>query len=222
MFSYFGKKWLDREKDSSYPEPDANTFADVEGDSLPDIDGLDFEMSEADLPRAGAEAARERLNRLCESAIFEYSEAREYPTRAATSRLSQDLKYGTISIREVTERVEQALETVDGEAEHESVETFLEELAWREFYAQVTYYNPEVVVENYKEFENAIDWREDDTEFQAWKEGETGYPIVGAGMRQLRDEVYMHNRVRMVVASFSRRTSCSTGARAMRISGTDS
>lgn len=202
VFSYFGKKWLDREKDSPYPEPDAEALADVEGDALPDIDELGFEEPEADLPSAGTEAARERLDRFCESAIFEYDEAREYPAQAATSRLSQDLKYGTIGIREVTERVEKAMDDADGEDERNSVETYLEELAWREFYVQVTYYNPSVVTENYKDYENTIDWRGDDDELEAWKTGETGYPIVDAGMRQLRAEAYMHNRVRMVVASF--------------------
>ncbi|RLM40533.1 deoxyribodipyrimidine photo-lyase, partial [Haloarcula sp. Atlit-47R] len=76
------------------------------------------------------------------------------------------------------------------------------QLAWREFYAHVLRYNPNVVTENYKEYEHDIQWRDDSDELAAWKEGRTGYPIVDAGMRQLKKEAYMHNRVRMIVASF--------------------
>jgi deoxyribodipyrimidine photo-lyase len=202
VFSYFGEKWLDREKDDPYPAPDADALATVETDSLPNIEELGFEQPDANLPAAGTEAARERLDRFCDTGIYRYDEAREYPARAATSRLSQDLKYGTIGIREVTERVGEALERAADEDERESVETYREELAWREFFTQVLYYNPEVVTENYKTYENDIDWREDSEELRAWKEGMTGYPIVDAGMRQLREEAYMHNRVRMIVASF--------------------
>jgi len=93
-------------------------------------------------------------------------------------------------------------EGVEGTPAQDSVETFQSQLAWREFYTQVLYFNPDVVTENYKEYEQPIEWREDPEELAAWKAGETGYPIVDAGMRQLRDEAWMHNRVRMIVASF--------------------
>ena len=202
VFSYFGDKWLDREKSTPIPAPDADALADAEGDELPEIDDLGFEEPDADLPPAGTEAARDRLDRFCESPVFEYDEEREYPARSGTSRLSQDLKYGTIGIREVTERTAAALDDAESEDEREAVETYREELAWREFYIQVTYYNPNVVTRNYKDYENEIAWRDDEDDLAAWKAGETGYPIVDAGMRQLRAEAYMHNRVRMIVASF--------------------
>jgi Deoxyribodipyrimidine photolyase len=101
----------------------------------------------------------------------------------------------------VYERTQQALDSA-AEDEREEVREFQGQLAWREFYTQVLYHNPEVVTENYKDYENPIEWREDPEALQAWKDGETGYPIVDAGMRQLREEAYMHNRVRMIVASF--------------------
>ena len=202
VFSYFGDKWLDREKSTPIPAPDADALADVGGEALPELDDLGFEEPDANLPPAGTEAARDRLDRFCESPVFEYDEEREYPARSGTSRLSQDLKYGTIGIREVTERTAAALDDAESEDEREAVETYREELAWREFYIQVTYYNPNVVTRNYKDYENEIAWRDDEDDLAAWKAGETGYPIVDAGMRQLRAEAYMHNRVRMIVASF--------------------
>jgi len=94
------------------------------------------------------------------------------------------------------------MDDAEGDAERDAVETYQEELAWREFYTQVLYYNPQVVVENYKQYEYEIEWRADDDHLEAWKEGKTGYPIVDAGMRQLKRESYMHNRLRMIVASF--------------------
>jgi deoxyribodipyrimidine photo-lyase len=202
VFSYFGDKWLDREKAEPYPAPDGDALADIEGTELPTIEELGFEEPTADIPEAGTAAARERLETFCADRIFEYDEAREYPARAGTSRLSPDRNYGTIGIREVTERVAEAMDDVDDEDEREAVETYRRELAFGEFFTQVLFHNPEVVTENYKDYENPIDWREDDEELQAWKEGMTGYPIIDAGMRQLQTEAYMHNRVRMAVASF--------------------
>ncbi|MCD2205272.1 cryptochrome/photolyase family protein [Halobacterium sp. KA-6] len=202
VYTYFWKKWQDREKPEPVPEPAEGDLADVSGEELPTVADLGFAESDAELPVAGTDAARERLAAFCEDDIFRYEEARDYPAEAATSRLSQDLKFGTIGVREVYEQTEEAMAEADGEAERESVEEYQGQLAWREFYAQVLYFNPEVVSQNYKEYANPIEWREDDAELAAWKRGETGYPIVDAGMRQLREEAYMHNRVRMIVASF--------------------
>jgi len=202
VFTYFGKKWQDREKPAPLAEPDADSLADVSGGDLPSLAALGFDEPEADLPDAGTEAARERLAAFCEDDIFRYDEARDYPADGATSRLSQDLKFGTVGVREVYERTEDAMARADGDDERDSIEEFRDQLAWREFYAQVLYFNPDVVSQNYKDYEQPIEWREDDAALRAWKRGETGYPIVDAGMRQLREEAYMHNRVRMIVASF--------------------
>ncbi|MCD2199520.1 DNA photolyase family protein [Halobacterium sp. KA-4] len=202
VYTYFWKKWQDREKPEPVPEPAEGDLADVSGEELPTVADLGFAEPDAELPGAGTDAARERLAAFCEDDIFRYEEARDYPAEAATSRLSQDLKFGTIGVREVYEQTEEAMAEADGEAERESIEEYQGQLAWREFYAQVLYFNPEVVSQNYKEYANPIEWHKDDAELAAWKRGETGYPIVDAGMRQLREEAYMHNRVRMIVASF--------------------
>jgi deoxyribodipyrimidine photo-lyase len=202
VYTYFWKKWRDREKADPFASPDADALADVSGAALPGIEDLGFAEPEAAVQAAGTEAARERLRSFCADGIFRYAEDRDYPERDATSRLSTDLKWGTIGVREVYAATEDAAAAADGDDEAESVEEFQSQLAWREFYAHVLFFNPEVVTENYKEYENDIGWRDDDEALAAWKEGRTGYPIVDAGMRQLRAEAYMHNRVRMVVAAF--------------------
>ena len=207
VFTYFSRKWHDREKRSP-AEPTATFVAptvDVPAaiETLPTLGELGFEQPEAErLPAAGTEPARELLEEFCEEDIYRYDDRRDYPADDSTSRLSAHLARGTIGIREVYERTERAKTDADGETARESVAEFQDQLAWREFYTQVLWDRPDVVTENYKSYENPIEWREDPEALQAWKDGETGYPIVDAGMRQLRQEAYMHNRVRMIVASF--------------------
>ncbi|WP_058367019.1 cryptochrome/photolyase family protein [Haloparvum sedimenti] len=217
VYTYYWKKWDDREADGPAPTPDGDDLAsadEVEGArgeldallaELPTPADLGFAEPDADLPEAGTAAARERLEEFLADDVFRYAEARDYPAESATSRLSQDLKYGTIGVREAYAATEEALDAAADRPEAdaaESVEEFQGQLAWREFYTQVLYHNPEVVTENYKSYEEPIAWREDADALGAWKAGETGYPIVDAGMRQLRAEAYMHNRVRMIVAAF--------------------
>ncbi|MFC4449953.1 cryptochrome/photolyase family protein [Halorussus aquaticus] len=214
VFTYFWKKWRDREKDAPFDAPEAGRVVGSEriaasdgATDLPTLADLGFEEPEADVPPAGTEAACDRLREFCEETIFEYAEDRDYPAKDATSRLSVHLKWGTIGVREVWEATAEAAERADGDpdeegSEAESVEEYQSQLAWREFYAHVLSARPDVVTRNYREYENDIDWRDDDEALRAWKEGRTGYPIVDAAMRQLREEAWMHNRLRMVVASF--------------------
>ena len=212
VFTYFGRKWHDRPKADPIDSPDAAALADVDGGPLPGIEDLGFADPDADVETAGMDAARERLAAFCSDGIYRYDEDRDYPTRSAVSRLSAHLAWGTIGIREVYDATEDARERAENggadvagftpEEQVESVEEFQSQLAWREFYTHVLYFNPEVVTENYKQYEHDIEWRDDPEELRAWKRGETGYPIVDAGMRQLREEAYTHNRVRMIVASF--------------------
>jgi deoxyribodipyrimidine photo-lyase len=201
VFTYYWKKWRDREKPDPYPEPDPAALADATGDPLPTAAALGFAEPEATVQAAGAGPARGRLRRFCDGPIFDYEADRDYPAREGTSRLSADLKWGTVGVREVYAATEAAMDGATG-ADADSVEEFRSQLAWREFYAQVLAFNPDVVTENYREYENEIEWVEDDDLLDAWRDGETGYPIVDAGMRQLRAEAYVHNRVRMIVASF--------------------
>lgn len=215
VFSYFWKKWRDREKDApTDPPADGRIVTPDEPSPLPSLSDLGFDAPESDVPAMGTAAARDRLDAFCADAIFRYAEDRDYPVTEGTSRLSVDLKWGTVGVREVWRATEAAMARADGEAERvddgddeegteaASVREFQRQLAWREFYAHVLAARPDIVARNYREYENDIEWREDEAALQAWKDGRTGYPFVDAGMRQLRAEAWMHNRLRMVVAAF--------------------
>ena len=203
VFTYFWKKWRDREKTPPLDTPALAALADVEDDTpIPTLADLGVGEPMASLPAVTPAAGRERLEDFCGEDIYRYEDRRDYPADACTSRLSHHLAYGTIGVRDVYEVTEDAHERANTDAERESVREFQSQLAWREFYTQVLWFHPSVVTENFKTYENPIEWRSDPERLGAWKDGETGYPIVDAGMRQLKAEAYMHNRVRMIVASF--------------------
>ncbi|MGO3182121.1 MAG: cryptochrome/photolyase family protein [Aequorivita sp.] len=123
--------------------------------------------------------------------IQEYEKTRNFPAKDATSHLGPHLRFGTVSIRKMVKK-----------AISEKNEIFWQELIWREFFMQILWHFPETVHNAFKKKYDRIEWRNNKVEFEKWKEGKTGYPMVDAGMRQLNETGYMHNRVRMVVASF--------------------
>ena len=205
VFTYFWKKWRDREKGAPLEAVAVSDLAALEPDESGDIPSsadLGFDEPAASPPTATREAGLERLEAFCEGDVYRYATKRDYPAAGATSRLSVHLKWGTLGIREVYAATVEAMEVADDEADRDSVEEFQRQLAWRDFYAHVLTFNPETVTENFKDYKNEIEWRDDPEELDAWKRGETGYPIVDAGMRQLLKEGWVHNRVRMIVASF--------------------
>lgn len=202
VFSYFWRKWRDRPKADPVSAPAAESLADVTGDPMPSQRDLGFDPPTATIPPAGTTAAEERLEAFCAEPIYAYEDRRDEPAASGTSRLSAHLKWGTIGIRTVYERTVEAHERAPDTAAAESVEEFQSQLAWREFYTHVLRYNPSVVTTNFKSYDQPIEWANDPAALEAWQAGETGYPIVDAGMRQLREEAWMHNRVRMIVASF--------------------
>jgi deoxyribodipyrimidine photo-lyase len=124
------------------------------------------------------------------SIIEAYHQQRDIPSIEGTSKLSIHLRFGTISIRQLVRRA------------YAENEKFLNELIWREFYMQILWHFPHVVAHSFKPAYDRIAWRNNEQEFQSWCQGKTGYPIVDAGMRQLNETGWMHNRVRMIVASF--------------------
>ncbi|WP_343560368.1 deoxyribodipyrimidine photo-lyase [Sphingobacterium sp.] len=128
--------------------------------------------------------------KLSAAIIDSYDKYRDYPALAATTNLGIALRFGTISIRQCVAFARQ----------HN--ELWLSELIWREFFMQILYHFPNVVSESFKKKYDSIQWRNNETEFERWCQGRTGYPLVDAGMRQLNKTGYMHNRVRMVAASF--------------------
>ena len=127
---------------------------------------------------------------LDQSIIDEYDKFRDYPALGRTTLLGIALRFGTISIRACVRFAKS----------HN--ETWLNELIWREFFMQILYHFPQVVNQSFKIKYDNMDWRNDEGEFEKWCEGRTGYPIVDAGMRELNATGFMHNRVRMIVASF--------------------
>lgn len=122
--------------------------------------------------------------------IREYQAFRDIPSVEGTTRMGIHLRFGTVSARELAKIAAQ------------TSETWLNELIWREFFMMILYHFPRVEHEAFRPKYDRIKWRNNEEEFQSWCEGKTGYPIVDAGMRQLNETGWMHNRVRMVVASF--------------------
>jgi deoxyribodipyrimidine photo-lyase len=169
-------------------------------DRIPDPRQFGIEARKFDIPTGGEEAAKRRLERFLETAAGRYHEDRDRPDRDGTSRLSPYLRFGVISVRQCFERAEEAAH-VDP-ALQRGVAKWLDELVWREFYSAILEEHPRVLRESYRREYDALVWNDDPEGFEAWCEGRTGYPIVDAGMRQLRATGWMHNRVRMIVASF--------------------
>ena len=130
--------------------------------------------------------------------IQNYIETRDYPSVLGTSRISLHLRFGTVSIREL---VWQSI-AVNGDQPDGRAGKYLNELIWRDFYMMILFHFPKVVTTSFNEKYDKIKWRNNEQEYKAWCEGKTGYPIVDAGMRELNTTGFMHNRVRMIVASF--------------------
>ncbi|MBK7873631.1 MAG: deoxyribodipyrimidine photo-lyase [Saprospiraceae bacterium] len=124
------------------------------------------------------------------SLIKNYDKTRDFPGIEGTSKLGIHFRFGTISIREKARRAQ------------ELNDTYLNELIWRDFYAMIFAHFPRVVHQSFRPEYDQIEWRNNESEYQAWCKGKTGYPIVDAGMRELNTTGYMHNRVRMITASF--------------------
>lgn len=125
--------------------------------------------------------------------LKDYQENRNFPALRQTSNLSPHHKFGTVSIRETYHRV---LELFGKK------HTLISELYWRDFYTHIAFHFPYVFGKSFQKKYEKISWKNDEKQFQKWKEGQTGFPIVDAGMRQLNSTGWMHNRVRMIVASF--------------------
>ncbi|MDN3723777.1 deoxyribodipyrimidine photo-lyase [Aequorivita sp. SDUM287046] len=186
VYTPYMKKWKERFKKD---DKNKKTFTDnsatnlYQNTRLPNLSLRDigFTKSKIEIPEYDISSLT----------LQQYENQRNFPAKDATSHLGPHLRFGTVSIRNIIE-----------EAALEKNEVFLQELIWREFFMQILWHFPETVNRAFKQKYDRIEWRNNETEFQKWKEGKTGYPIVDAGMRQLNETGYMHNRVRMVVAGF--------------------
>lgn len=200
----FHGDWETVPKRGPYAEPDADALAAVrDGKTVPEPD------ADIELPDAGYEAARERFDEFLDYGITSYNDTRDDLARAveapthAVSRMSPYLATGAIGIRELWAGASDVYDAVTG-GERRNVDKYRYELSWREHMYHLLYYLPDLDRTNYKSIPNEIEWRtgpEAKADFEAWTAGETGYPFVDAGMRQLEQEGYIHNRPRQLVAS---------------------
>lgn len=184
------------------PVPDLITTPErVESDFVIDRDHLNTQLEF----RAGSAAAQETLLSFISSSlghIYRYAEVRNQLDLNGTARLSAYLRFGMISARECVLAAQEAMRQAPDEASRESAETWLNELIWREFYISILYHFPNVIKDSFREKLRNISWRNDRFEFAAWQAGRTGYPVVDASMRQMLATGWMHNRGRMIAASF--------------------
>lgn len=170
--------------------------------SLPTLKELGMNWDNPLLLSPGEIAAREKLEEFCDRTIYDYDEQRNFPAIDGTSVLSAALKFGAIGIRTVWDATSTAWKQCRSDEARKGVQTWQQELAWREFYQHAMYSFPELAKGPYRDTWKDFPWENDEDLFQAWCEGRTGYPIVDAAMRQLNETAWMHNRCRMIVASF--------------------
>ncbi len=184
VFTPYSRKWKSLLKpffNKSYPtENYFNNFKKVKPFDFPSLENIGFEKTDASFP--------DRKIKL--GIIEKYDQLRNFPAIESTSRLSVHLRFGTVSIRQL---VSIALK---------KNEIWLNELIWRDFYHAILWHFPHVQTKAFKPAYDKILWRNNEMEFVAWCKGKTGYPIVDAGMRELNETGFMHNRVRMITASF--------------------
>ena len=156
-----------------------DSFVKYKGKSIPTLQEMGFYNSTIGIP-----------DKEYKDVLADYAERRNFPSIEGTSRISLHLRFGTVSIRKLAK-----------DAKDQS-DVWFSELIWRDFYFQILAHFPHVAKGSFRPEYDKINWRNDEKEFDAWCEGKTGYPIVDAGMRQLNESGFMHNRVRMIVASF--------------------
>ncbi len=211
VYTPFWKNWISKPKDS--PVKIAERFEGLTAEEqetaikagaveLPTAKDLGFDWDGELIIEPGEEAALLRLEEFCYSNINEYQEQRNFPAIDGTSRLSAALKFGVIGIRTVWKATEDALENSRSDELENNIRTWQKEIAWREFYQHAMYNFPELASGAYRDAFKNFPWQDNEEHFQAWCEGKTGYPIVDAAMRQLNQMGWMHNRCRMIVASF--------------------
>ena len=183
VFTPYSKKWKAKLNSfylKSYPVTKyLKNLKKVKPIKFPSLQEIGFKATNAIFPE----------RKIKQSIIEHYREKRNFPAIQGTTRLSVHLRFGTVSIRKLAQL---ALK---------KNETWLNELIWRDFYHMILWHFPDVE-KAFKPAYDQIEWQNNGTEFEAWCEGKTGYPIVDAGMRELNETGFMHNRVRMIVASF--------------------
>jgi deoxyribodipyrimidine photo-lyase len=211
VYSPFWKNWSSKPK--ADPAPDlahAEGLTETETEKatqagliqLPTAKDLGYVWDNPLMLEPGEKPAQERLAEFCSSAIAEYQEQRNFPAYPGTSLLSAALKFGVIGVRNVWAATVSAAEQSRSDETQENIRVWRQELAWREFYQHALYFFPQLAEGAYRKVLQSFPWENNDDYFQAWCDGQTGYPIVDAAMRQMNETGWMHNRCRMIVASF--------------------
>jgi deoxyribodipyrimidine photo-lyase len=180
VFTPFKNKWLAKFKEEGFHLELKLNYENFNKSNheFPSIEELSFKKSSIKVPAFS-------LDR-----VHNYEETRNFPSLDSTSKIGPHLRFGTVSVREIVSKVK------------DLNDTYLSELIWREFFMQILWHFPKVVHENFRPKYNFIKWRNNEEEFEKWCKGQTGYPLVDAGMRELNQTGFMHNRVRMVTAGF--------------------
>lgn len=185
VYTPYMKQWKTHFKNSTLKHYDSES-------NLPKLvkhlNVVNYSLSEMGFQRSSQKIKPYTLN---SDLIKNYEATRNDPALDATSRLGPHLRFGTLSIRNIISI-----------AAAERNEVFLQELIWREFFMQILWHFPNTKDQSFKPKYDRMEWRNNEAEFKAWCEGKTGYPLVDAGMRQLNQTGFMHNRVRMLVGSF--------------------
>lgn len=184
IFTPYSRKWKSKLEKSTLKslatEKYFNSFKKITPRALPTLEEIGSQETLFNFP--------ERL--IKQSIVEQYDKQRNFPAVAGTTKLSIHLRFGTVSIRKLAQ------------VALKKNETWLNELIWRDFYHMILWHFPQVETKSFKPAYDKIEWRNNEKEFEVWCEGKTGYPIVDAGMRELNTTGFMHNRVRMITASF--------------------
>ena len=208
VFTPYRKAWLHRLGETDllpHPTPiDAGRLQPVPGgEKVPDLESLGFLAAGLDAIgiEPGESGALDTLDDFS-ARLDRYADARDFPGLRGPSYLSVHLRFGTVSVRALARLAQQHLQSPDPTHGTRGAQTWLSELIWREFYQMALYHHPRIVDQAFDPRFDRIKWREDPERFRRWCEGRTGFPLVDAAMTQLNRTGYMHNRLRMVTASF--------------------
>lgn len=185
VFTPFSKKWKSELTDANLKDNSVNKYKS-------NFKKVEKPSKTITLEEMGFEKVEYKIHntKLDENIIENYQNTRDYPAKNGTSNMSLHLRFGTVSVRQLVSQAKSLNEN------------FLNELIWREFFMSILFHYPKTVSNNFRAKYDSIEWRNNEKEFNKWCEGKTGFPLVDAGMRQLNETGYMHNRVRMVTANF--------------------
>jgi deoxyribodipyrimidine photo-lyase len=213
VYTPFKKKWRKIPQKPAIAidyETTAATLHDLDGianDGIPTLDDLGYESAIA-IPEASEKEAHSLLDEWVNGGLKNYDDNRNSlgnphdAPRTGTSFLSPYIRFGIIATRTIYWTCREAYSKTNSDARKESINAFVDEIIWHEFYTHILWHFPKVKTRNFNDTYDALEWNVDDKLLQAWKDGQTGYPVVDAAMRQLKGTGWMHNRARMIVASF--------------------